>query len=304
LKQVDILVPGSYFCDIIFSGLPNFPALGTEIYTRELTVVPGGVMNTVVGLHRLGVNVGWLGAIGNDFFSRFALEQAAQEGLDTSLLIQQHRSMQRVTVALSEPGDRAFVSYVDPTPDTAETLLDAWDNINCKHLHFTRLQVDERLIPLLQNCRERGISVSMDCQHRQETLELPVVQKILGLVDLFMPNSGEALRVTGEADLHAAAQTLLAYVPALVIKEGASGAHAWQNGEYLHAPALPDMQVIDTTGAGDVFNAGFLAARLQGQALVTCLRWGNIAGGLSTQGYGGWSSAPTLAQFASYESSS
>jgi sugar/nucleoside kinase (ribokinase family) len=58
--KYDILMAGNYFCDLIFSGLPAFPTLGTEVYTQNLTVVPGGILNTLVALRRLGMNVGWI----------------------------------------------------------------------------------------------------------------------------------------------------------------------------------------------------------------------------------------------------
>ncbi len=296
LKHFDVLIPGNYFCDMIFSGLPKFPEMGTEIYTHDLTVVPGGVMNTVVALRRLQVKVGWIGVLGNDFFSRFILEQTANEHLDTSLVVQQDTDLRRVTVALSDPQDRAFITYVDPEADVVGMLLDVWDTVECAHLHFHRLMVDERLIDVLRDCRERGIFVSMDCQHRFETLDNPLVRATLSLVNVFMPNASEAMRLTATTQLESAAELLLEYVPYLVVKDGAKGVHAWRDGVYYRAPALGGIQVLDTTGAGDVFNAGFLAACLAKEDVQTCLRWGNISGGLSTQGYGGCSTAPTLTQ--------
>ena len=77
----------------------------------------------------------------------------------------------------------------------------------------------------------------------------------------------------------------------LVIKDGAQGARCWWQGRCCHAPALPG-DPVDTTGAGDVFNAAFIAAHLDGAAPEVCLRQGTVAGSLSTQGYGGCSSAP------------
>ncbi len=291
----DIIVPGNYFCDIIFTGLPSFPALGKEIYTRDVAVVPGGVMNTVIALRRLEVNTGWIGALGSDFFSHFIRHEAAGEGLDTSLLLYHEGVQRRVTVSLSFPNDRAFVTYVDPAPDIIDLSLEAMERATFRHLHFTGLVVDEQLPDLIKACHARDIEVSMDCQYREETLETPLLREILGLIDLFMPNATEAQRLAGTDNLGQAIEILSAIMPFIVVKDGANGAIAWYHGERYHEPALPGLAVVDTTGAGDVFNAGFLAAHLQGRDLSECLRWGNYCGGMSTLGPGG-AHAPTLAQ--------
>src|SRR5512141_1872668 len=140
----DLLIPGDYFCDIIFTGLPRFPALGQEIFSKDVAVVPGGVLNCVFAARRLGLNVGWVGTVGDDFFSHFVLHRAHDEGIDTSLLAHCDDPQQRVTVSLSYPGDRAFISYVDPSPSTLDLLLSTLSRVTCKHLHFNGLSIDER----------------------------------------------------------------------------------------------------------------------------------------------------------------
>ncbi|MCC6802866.1 MAG: carbohydrate kinase family protein [Anaerolineae bacterium] len=294
MKRCDILIPGHYFCDVIFTGIPGFPALGTEIYTERLTVVPGGCLNTITALRRLGVNVGWMGALGNDPFSRIVDDWVTQEGIARDWLAMLDAPFQRVSVALSYPHDRAFITYVDPPPDMLDRARQAVEAGECAHLHFTGLLVNERVPDLLRACRARGVTVSMDCQHRPVTLAQPLVREIISLLDIFMPNAGEARSLTETSTLDAAADALRALAPLLVIKDGANGAQAWRGGEHIHAPAIP-VEVVDTTGAGDVFNAGFLAAYREGNDLLTCLRWGNVCGGLSSTGYGGCSAAPTRA---------
>lgn len=295
MEAYDILIPGNYFCDIIFTGIPTFPALGTEIYTQALRVVPGGVINSVVALHRLGVKIGWLGNLGNDFFSRFISELVESEGIDTSLLNRIDGPLQRVTVSLSYPHDRAFVTYVDPVPEPFDRIESALEARLFKHLHFSGLEVDERVPSMIRACHAAGITVSMDCQHRDTTLADPLAREIISLLDIFMPNASEACKLTQTATLEEAAPHLAALTPTLVVKDGARGAHAWRGNAYHQAPAI-DITPLDTTGAGDVFNAGFFAAHFAGHDLPTCLRWGNISGGLSTRGYGGCSTAPTLAE--------
>ncbi len=299
MKHCEILIPGHYFCDVIFTGIPGFPALGTELYTEKLTVVPGGCLNSITALRRLGVEVGWLGALGNDLFSRYIDGLITQEDIDRRWLTERDAPLQRVTVALSYPRDRAFITYVDVSPDLLDDTRRAVENNECDHLHFTGLQVDDRTPSLLRACHERGITVTMDCQHRPETLADPLVREVLSLLDVFMPNAGEALSLTETTSIDAAARLLLEHVPLLVIKDGGNGAQAWQGDTHIQSPTLP-VEVIDTTGAGDVFNAGFLTAYRAGYDLPTCLKWGNICGGLSTTSYGGFSAAPTRATVETY----
>lgn len=295
MTHCDILIPGNYFCDLIFTGLPDFPALGTEMYAQNLTVVPGGCLNTVVALRRLGINVGWMGTLGTDIFSRYVGDWLANEGVSLDWVLRRDEPFQRVTVALSYPHERAFVSYIDPPPELISHATAAVRARECSHVHFTGLAIGEVVIALLDDARAAGITASMDCQHRPYTLDEPRVQEVLKRLTIFMPNAVEARTLTGETDLDRAAAALLRFVPMLVIKDGANGAIAWQNGEKISSIPM-NVTPLDTTGAGDVFNAGFLAAIRAGHDLSTCMRWGNVCGGISTTGYGGVSTAPTLDQ--------
>lgn len=299
MTRYDILIPGDYFCDLIFTGFPRFPALGSEVYTNGLNVTIGGALNTVIALHRLGVKVGWIGCVGTDIFSRYVLDIVQQEGIDTSLLRHVDAPFQRVTVSVSYPHDRAFITYVDPVPTALDVLLEQYEHLDFGHLHFTGFELDPSVHSLLATMRARSIPVSMDCQDRPITLDTPGVRDTLSALSLFMPNAREAMQLTGADTLDDAAPILAALVPQLVIKDGANGALAWRDGGRIASPSIP-VTVVDTTGAGDVFNAGFLCAYLDGKPLADCLRWGNICGGLSTQGHGGTSTAPTRAEVDAY----
>ncbi len=292
MKHCEILIPGNYYCDVIFSGIPGFPALGTELFTERLTIVPGGCVNTITALRRLGIHVGWMGYLGNDLFSQFIDSWVEQEDIDRTWLTTLDKPFKRVTVALSYPTDRAFITYVDPPPDLIDGVRAAVAADECSHLHFTGLTINAAMPELLSLCKAHKISVSMDCQHRPDTLDSPLVRVILRELDIFMPNAGEALRLTETNSINDAARILRELVPLLVIKDGAHGAQAWRGDQHAYVPALA-VEVVDSTGAGDVFNAGFLTAYRSGADLATCLQWGNVCGGLSTTGYGGVSAAPT-----------
>ena len=119
---------------------------------------------------------------------------------------------------------------------------------------------------LFDRVRASGATISMDCQHRPITLDTPGVRETLQRLTIFMPNAHEAKQLTGGASLEAAAEALRALVSLLVIKDGANGAFAWQGDQAWHSPALA-VTPVDTTGAGDVFNAGFLTAFNEGKSI-------------------------------------
>ncbi|MBL8092627.1 MAG: carbohydrate kinase family protein [Anaerolineales bacterium] len=292
MTAYDILVPGDYFCDVVFSGVPRMPTLGTEIYTQALTVTVGGALNTVFALKRLGLKVGWIARLGNDVFSRIIQEAVEREGIGTELVTRLDRPYQRVTVSLSFPEDRAFISYVDPEPGILDLARAVIDRVGFRHLHIGGLTTGPAACALFDAAHARGAAVSMDCQEHNVRLTDPRVVEALTRVDLFLPNAAEATRLTEADSVDSAGRLLQRVTPCVVIKDGASGAGLWRGGRAWHAPALP-VTPIDTTGAGDVFNAGFLTAWMSGAEPAECLRWGNVCGGLSTQGHGGAASAPT-----------
>lgn len=112
------------------------------------------------------------------------------------------------------------------------------------------------------------------------------IRKAIKLVDIFLPNAREARRLTGEQELPLAIQFLGELCPTVVVKDGANGSWAYADHHLIHIPAI-SVDPVDTTGAGDNFNAGFLYAWLEGQSIENCLKWGNVVGGLSTTVMGG-----------------
>lgn len=292
MNHVDVLLTGNYYCDLIFTGMPELPALGTEVYAKDMQLVPGGgAINTMMGLRNLGQTTGWVGVFGTDFASRLISEWLTERGIDLSLVVRRNEPFRRITVAMSYPQDRAFLTYNDPRVDTIPQLQKAVEQVQPRLIHFPGLTLDARLPALFAEWRARGIQIAMDCQHRPHTLSSPLVRETLSQIDLFMPNASEAQRLTETATLDQAAFKLRDIVSKLVVKDGANGAWLWDETGHHHVPALP-VTPLDTTGAGDAFNAGYLAAHLAGCDGIGCLRQGNVCGGLSTLGYGGAQSAP------------
>jgi sugar/nucleoside kinase (ribokinase family) len=282
---MDVLLWGTYFFDIIFTGLPRIPRLGTEVFSRDLTITPGGPFNTAVALHRLGINSAWSCDFGTDFFSQFVLERAAMEKLDTSLFTYHNFPVRRITAAFSLTDDRGFMSFMDEVPQTSPIAQMKENNpkfLLLPHLHYGADYEDIFLTAQLH-----GIRIIMDCQSTEASLETPGVECALKSVDVFIPNEVEAIQLTGASSAEEALTILAKLTPLVIIKCGKDGAISMQGDEVIHEPAI-DVQVIDTTGAGDCFNAGFLFGHLVlGVPLSACLKAANFCGGISVTAVGG-----------------
>ena len=284
-QSYDLLVAGSYSLDLIFTGLPHLPRLGEDLLAREFAMIPGESYNSAVTMHRLGLRVGWAGDFGDDDFSRFALQEARREGLDDSLFVHHQRSLRRISIAASLPEDRAFLTYYDPEP-RLPAILKAMASASARALYLPGLYYGPFLDAGLQLARLKRMKVLMDGNMGEPvSLENAALHKAVSSVDLFLPNAREALCLTGLDDLAAALQVLGKLCPLVVVKDGAHGAYAIQKTQIYQAASL-SLEPVDTTGAGDCFNAGFIKAWLDGRPVLECLRWGNIVGGLSTLGMG------------------
>jgi sugar/nucleoside kinase (ribokinase family) len=285
-KSFDVLVAGSYSLDLIFTGLPGLPQLGEDMLATGLERIPGEAYNSAVAMHRLGLSVGWAGDFGNDDFSRFALEQARAEGLDDSLFIHHNRPMRRISIAASFPEDRAFITYYDPDP-RLPAVIKALTTASARVLYIPGFYYGPFMDMGLRLARARRMKIVMDGNSGGGvTLKNSSVRKAVRSVDVLLPNAREARNLTGEDDLTKAIMTLGELCPLVVVKDGGHGAYACQGNEILHAEAIA-ITPIETTGAGDCFNAGFLKAWLDSLPVRECLRWGNIVGGLSTLAPGG-----------------
>ena len=292
-ESCQVLLDGGYFSDLVFTGLPEFPRLGHEIYSKDFHILPGGAYNTAVALQRLGLKTAWPCRFGIDPFSQYVKDHAIAEGLDPDYFTETDEPSLRITVAFSMDSERAFLSYCDPVPPLP--LSDWLQDLRPNWLCVSHLAYGQSYLELFSAAHDLGTLVFMDCQAHDHTLADAGIRDALRQVDVFAPNAEEARRLTGQADCEAALEMLAELVPLVIIKMGGEGCICRQGDLELRVPGIR-VQVVDTTGAGDNFNCGFLCGQVRGFSLADSLRMGNICGGLSTQGYGGTTTSPTYNQ--------
>ncbi len=295
MTEYDLLVYGPIFCDLIFTGLPSMPILGEELFARDLTISLGGSAIVASGLHRLGAKVGLIADLGSDPISQILWQLLGDSGLDRSLITRHDQPLSQITVAMSFPEDRAFVTYFENPQHPPDIGLILQENPT-RHLHICSFLAALTLPDLPQIAHERGITVSMDPGWDERALQDPRLIEQIADLDLFLPSQGELCHIAQEQDPDQAAQKVLSIMSpgVLVVKKGESGAVVYTGPgmEGVHQAAI-SVDPIDTTGAGDAFDAGFLYGYVHDQPLKTCLQYGTVCGGLVTTQPGGTEGFPT-----------
>ena len=283
-QNCDVVVVGEYYCDLIFHNLCAVPQLGKEVVSEAFDTVAGGSFTPAMSLARLGFDVMWHCGLGTDPYSVFIRNEAAAAGIGNGLFQELDQPLRRVTTVFSTDGDRGFMTFIDgpdPIVDVEKAL-----SYSPKFILFQGLTSVLANIDLAKQARARGIVVIADCGHIETTLDDDAVRAAIGSVDIFMPNSREACQLTGEADVEKSLLALGGIVSDVVIKTGADGAVGLINGQVKRVSAKV-VNVVDTTGAGDSFNAGFLYGLLKGKSYEDAMGLGTLNGSISTTDLGG-----------------
>ena len=213
------------------------------------------------------------------------------EGLPTDFLEVEHRPLPGVSVALNLDGDRGFVTHWGDGDTYDEGLheraLDVAARVDARHLHA---YVDEA--PDLEAlARARGMTVSLDAWGGPWWSSPHPLTDLLANADVLFANEAEAAAMSGEDSLERALERLAAHCGCVVIKRGAAGAVALAAG-VTRAVAADPAELVDTTGAGDCFNAGFLSGWLGGLPLEDSLTLGVLCGSRAVGDYGGYRGCP------------
>ncbi len=237
----------------------------------------GSAANTIVGLARLGLKTGFIGKVAADREAKVLLEDFKTEGVDTSGIVVFEKGRSGVVMGyVDSMGDRAL--YVDPG---VNNLLDFQD-INLDYvaesefLHFSSF-VGERPFKAQKQLLEQlpNVKISFDPGNLYARKGLKDLEPIIKRCRVIFPNALETKMLTGENFEEGAKIFIEEGVDIVAVKLGNKGCYVTDGTEsYLVEPYLVD--VVDTTGAGDAFCAGFLYGLIKGKSVLDCGRLGNF----------------------------
>ena len=290
-KQFDLAIAGELNLDLILYGLP------VEMDTERDWVGTGftstlGSSSAIVAHNAaaLGLRVQFVSLIGDDDFGRVALDRLKFVGVDTADTINDSALQTGVTILLPLGPVRHSLSYLGSIAALRVDQLN-WKRLaEARHYHLSSLYLQTGLhhgiVDLLHRLKDAGLSISLDTNDDPSNAWGFPLREILPFVDVFLPSESEICRMAGAVPLDLAVEEFADKVPTLIIKRGRQGCRVCHNGTVLDAPGIV-VAPVDTIGAGDSFDAGFLWAYLQGMDIPTCARAGNICGALSTLSTGG-----------------
>ncbi|MGH9494740.1 MAG: carbohydrate kinase family protein [Candidatus Sulfotelmatobacter sp.] len=288
----DVTIAGELNLDLILYGLPEQLLPERELLANRMMLTLGSSSAIVAhNLAVLGSRVGFQSRIGDDSLGLIALERLRQSKVDLSKVrVVPGAITTGLTVILHHEAWRNILTYAGTIAELTWDDLDLDYLANSRHFHLSSYYLQRAMRPrvaeLFQHMKSKGLTVSLDTNDDPDDLWEGGLSEVLRHVDVFLPNEREACKAAGTEDLEEAIGKLSRLVPLVVVKLGRKGALAQRGAERVASPPK-QVVAVDTIGAGDSFDAGFLHQYVRGADLATCLASGNLAGALSTTRPGG-----------------
>jgi sugar/nucleoside kinase (ribokinase family) len=313
MKDFDLVVLGDCNADLLVSGGDVVPAFAQQerlVDNAYLTIGGSGGI-CAAGAARLGLRVAMVGVVGDDMFGRFMRESLAERQVDVSAVQTDPRVPTGLSIHLIRDDDRAIITNPGTIPELRREHVDADLLAAARHVHVSSYFLQTGLWPglpdLLGQARAAGATISLDPNWDPAETWDQGLSDLYRLLDVLLPNDAEAIELAGAkaapasaarptaaqgaakpTAAQAAAQLAAAVPGSVVVKLGAEGALAsLHDGQLIRVPAVPGVRPVDSVGAGDSFDAGFLAATLWGMDTRDALALGAACGALSTRRAGG-----------------
>ena len=291
MAKMDISIAGEINLDLVLYGLPKDMRLDRELLASGFSMTLGSSSAILAhNLAALGIRTGFVTRVGPDEMGQIAVDRLLASGVDLSHIVRAEDTPTGVTVVLPHGRERHILTYPGSMHKMERGDLDFDYLSSARHFHLSSLFLHrglQRDLPqLFRDLKHTGLTVSLDTNDDPEGEWGGVLDQLLGSIDILLPNEEEACRMTHSETLEQALAILSERVPIIAVKRGSQGCLVQHGKERVCAEAIR-VDPLDTIGAGDSFNAGFLSAYLRGCDLEQAAVAGNIAGALSTLRPGG-----------------
>jgi sugar/nucleoside kinase (ribokinase family) len=303
-RSFDIAVVGELNPDLILSGdvHPEFGQTEKLVDSAALTIGSSSAI-FACGAARLGLKTAFLGKVGDDLLGSFMIQSLEKYHIDTRGIVIDKEIPTGISVILSTGVDRAILTYPGTIPRMKYSELNLDIIRQARHLHVGSFFIQEALHPDLGNlfgaAKKHGLSISMDTNFDPDEEWDGRLRELIPMLNVFLPNEIECRRISRKSSLDDAIDDLGQIVEYLGVKCGSDGAFLTYQSTQFRADALP-VKVVDTVGAGDSFDAGFVYGYLAGWQPERIIKFACICGSLSTRRSGGTSAQPTLDEAMSY----
>jgi len=278
--------------DIILNDIESLPVIGKEILASTMSVTLGSSSAIFASnLSSLGTRVTFIGKIGEDNFAGVVLSSLEMKNVDTSRIIRSTTLNTGATIVLVYDQDRANVTYPGAMNDLRLKDINFDLLSEARHMHFSNCfmqpGIRNDLTELFRRSKELGLTTSFDTQwDPEEKWDLPL-EKLLPWVDVFLPNMQEFKFLSRSSTFEEGIRNLKKFSNYIVIKNGSEGAIAWDGKDLIRQDAFKNDRIVDTVGAGDSFNAGFIKEFINKKPLKKCLETGALTGAINTTRAGG-----------------
>lgn len=299
-KKWDVYVYGDVNIDLVIPGVEKFPEPGQEDEVDVMeTFVGGGAALFTLGAGKLGLHPVFQGAVGDDCYGKLILDEFEKRNVDTSLLEISKEYKTGISISFTNEYDRSFLTMrgTNALIDISKVKME--EVKKARHVHVTgyagSINHDAYLRFLQQIKEETQATVSFDVGWDSTGEWKKEIYDLFPYIDVLFMNETEAVHYSRKESAEQAGWDFADHCPVVALKLGAQGAVAFKNGK-MYQKGRFQVTAVDTTGAGDSFNAGFIYGYLSGKSVEECLACGNGCGVLSVTALGGNTGFPVEEQ--------
>lgn len=297
MKKWDVFVFGDINVDLLVPDVNRLPPSGEECEVPVMETAPGGgAALFALGLARLGLKPVFLGSVGDDFYGGYLKNYMEETGVDLSLLEVKPKARTGISISFTDKQDRCFLTFRGDcrVPDIGAVSMEQVSQ--ARHIHLTGYSASvnhEAYLDFLRQLRgETDVTVSFDVGWDSTEEWSPGIYELFPYLDVLLMNETECLHYSRAASVREAALDFASRGCMAVIKLGKKGSLCCRDGQIWRREGF-SVTAVDTTGAGDSFNAGFVYGFLNDEEPETALELGNGCGALSCTGLGGNTMFPT-----------